>query len=90
MAVVTLGEITIAPTTLAVVGEMSPPTWRGRYMGFYGLSETLGISTGPLIGGILLDAFPTGRLTIWGGIACFALLAAIGFSRWSPYKKRVG
>jgi MFS family permease len=93
MAVVTLGEITIAPTTLAVVGEMSPATWRGRYMGFYGLSETIGVSTGPLLGGILLDAFPTGRTSIWGVIAGAALLAAFGFARWNPYKrfkKRVG
>jgi MFS family permease len=93
MAVVTLGEITIAPTTLAVVGEMSPATWRGRYMGFYGLSETIGVSTGPLLGGILLDAFPKGRASIWGVIAGAALLAAAGFTRWDPYKrfkKRVG
>jgi MFS family permease len=90
MAVVTMGEMTIAPTTLAVVGEMSPPTWRGRYMGFYGLSETIGVSTGPLVGGILLDAFPQGRASVWGSVACFALLAAFGFWRWSPYKKRVG
>jgi len=90
MAVVTLGEITIAPTTLAVVGEMSPATWRGRYMGFYGLSETLGVSTGPLVGGILLDAFPSGRVAIWGVIAGAAVLAAIGFSRWTPYRKKIG
>ena len=93
MAVVTLGEITIAPTTLAVVGEMSPATWRGRYMGFYGLSETLGVSMGPLLGGILLDSFPTGRVSIWGVIAGVALLAALGFTLWNPYsrhKKRVG
>jgi MFS family permease len=93
MAVVTLGEITIAPTTLSVVGEMSPATWRGRYMGFFGLSETIGVSTGPLIGGILLDGFPNGRASIWGVIAGVALLAAIGFALWNPYKsykKRVG
>jgi MFS family permease len=93
MAVVTLGEMTISPTTLSVVGEMSPPTWRGRYMGFYGLSETIGVSAGPLLGGILLDGFPHGRASIWGVIAGAAVLAAIGFSLWKPYKvsgKRVG
>jgi MFS family permease len=93
MAVVTMGEMTISPTTLSVVGEMSPPTWRGRYMGFYGLSETIGVSSGPLLGGILLDGFPHGRVAIWGVIAAFAVLAAIGFSFWKPYKslsKRVG
>ena len=93
MAVVTLGEMTIAPTTLGVVGEMSPPTWRGRYMGFYGLSETIGVSAGPLLGGILLDDFPKGRASIWGVIAGAALLAAVGYAFWDPYKrfkKRVG
>lgn len=93
MAVVTLGEMTIAPTTLGVVGEMSPATWRGRYMGFYGLSETIGVSAGPLLGGILLDGFPHGRASIWGVIAGAALLAALGFTLWNPYKshkKRVG
>ena len=92
MAVVTLGEMTIAPTTLGVVGEMSPATWRGRYMGFYGLSETIGVSTGPLLGGILLDGFPNGRVPIWGVIGGAALLAAAGFVFWNPYKrlKRVG
>jgi len=93
MAVVTTGEMTISPTTLSVVGELSPPTWRGRYMGFYGLSETIGVSTGPLLGGILLDGFPHGRASIWGVIAGAAILAAIGFSLWKPYKvsgKRVG
>lgn len=62
-------------------------------MGFYGLSETIGVSTGPLLGGILLDAFPTGRASVWGVIAGAALLAASGFARWNPYKrfkKRVG
>ena len=90
MAVVTLGEMTIAPTTLALVGEMSPPTWRGRYMGFYGLSETLGVSAGPLLGGVLLERFPSGRVSIWGVIAGTALLAAVGFYLWKPFKKRIG
>lgn len=89
MAVVTMGEITIAPTTLAVVGELSPATWRGRYMGFYGLSETLGISTGPLLGGVLLDGFPSGRVAIWGTIAAAALSAALGFALWGP-RRRAG
>jgi MFS family permease len=90
MAVVTLGEMTVAPTTLAVVAEMSPPTWRGRYMGFYGLSETIGVALGPFVGGILLDTFPKGTVSIWGVIAGSALLAAVGFMRWGRFKRRVG
>jgi len=41
MATVTAGEIIHTPITLSVVGELSPPGQRGRYMGFFGLSETL-------------------------------------------------
>jgi MFS family permease len=93
MSIITLGEITIAPTTLAVVGEISPATWRGRYMGFFWLSETLGVSAGPVIGGILLDTFPNGSISIWGTIGGVALAAAAGFVLWNPHKrfiKRVG
>jgi len=45
------------------------------------------------LGGILLDGFPHGRASIWGVIAGVALLAALGFTLWNPYKrlkKRVG
>ncbi|MFW6102560.1 MAG: MFS transporter, partial [Chloroflexota bacterium] len=58
MAIITAGEIIHAPVTLSVIGELSPRDQRGRYMGIYGLSETIGISMGPLVGGILLDTFP--------------------------------
>jgi MFS family permease len=58
MAIVTAGEIIHSPVTLSVIGELAPQDQRGRYMGFYGLSETIGIAMGPLLGGILLDAFP--------------------------------
>lgn len=87
MVVITLGEITLSPTTLAVVGEMSPGEWRGRYMGFYGLSETLGLSLGPLLGGFLLDVFPTRPLFIWGAISVVAMVAAVGFNRWGAGRR---
>jgi MFS family permease len=75
IAMVTAGEITFTPTTYAVAGELAPEKRRGHYMGFFGLSETLGMSFGPLIGGILLDVFPTHAGFI-------ALIAVLGFLRW--------
>jgi len=79
MVVITLGEIIWSPTTLAVVGELSPQDSRGRYMGFFGLSDTIGVSIGPMLGGALLDVFPTRPILIWGSISILAVLAAAGF-----------
>lgn len=82
MVVITTGEMSFAPTSLAEVGELSRPAWRGRYMGFYGLSENLGLSIGPLIGGVLIDHFARQPLAIWGGVALIAVIAAVGFIRF--------
>ncbi|MBI2829810.1 MAG: MFS transporter [Chloroflexi bacterium] len=82
IVVITLGENIFTPTSYAVVGESSPEKLRGHYTGFFGLSETLGISLGPLLGGILLDAFPAQPLRIWGAVSVVAFIAAIGFQRW--------
>jgi MFS family permease len=66
-----------------VIGELAPQDQRGRYMGFFGLSETLGISAGPLVGGLLLDAFPFDLRLVWGPIASIALVAAVGYYLWA-------
>lgn len=83
MAVVTAGEIIHTPITLAVTGELSPPGQRGQYMGFFGLSETLGIAVAPLLGGILLDAFPSDLRLVWAPLASIALVAAIAYHWWA-------
>lgn len=83
MIVITLGEIIYAPTSLAVVGEIAPQRYIGRYMGVFGLTQILGISISPLIGGILLDLFPSQPLVIWGSIALLGIAAAAGYYLWS-------
>jgi len=75
---ITAGEIVFTPLTLSVAAELSPRDWRGRYMGFFALSQTLGISFGPMVGGILLDAFPTESQFIWGVISLIPFIAAVG------------
>jgi len=82
MAVITTGEIIHAPITLSVIGELAPGDQRGRYMGLFGLSQTVGIAIGPLIGGLLLDAFPVNPEFVWAPIASIALIAAIGYYWW--------
>jgi len=83
MAVITAGEIIHSPICLSVIGELSPQDQRGRYMGFYGLSETIGMAMGPLLGGILLDAFPSDLRLVWAPIASIALVAALGYYGWA-------
>jgi MFS family permease len=83
MAIITTGEIILSPVALSVVGELSPQDQRGRYMGLFGLSETVGMATGPLLGGILLDAFPFDLRLVWAPIASIALIAAVGYYYWA-------
>jgi predicted MFS family arabinose efflux permease len=83
MAVITTGEIIHSPVTLSVIGELSPQDQRGRYMGLFGLSETIGIAMGPLVGGILLDAFSSDLRLVWAPIASIALIAAMGYYWWA-------
>jgi predicted MFS family arabinose efflux permease len=82
MAVITGGEIIHAPISLAVIGELSPQDQRGQYMGLYGLSQTMGMAIGPLIGGVLIDAFPSNPELIWAPIALIAFFAAVGYYWW--------
>jgi len=83
MAIITTGEIINSPVTLAVIGELSPQDQRGRYMGIFGLSETIGIAIGPLLGGILLDAFPSDLRLVWAPIGLMAFVAATGYYWWA-------
>ena len=82
MAVITGGEIIHAPVSLSVIGELSPEDKRGRYMGLFGLSQTIGIAVGPLLGGVLIDAFPFNPELVWAPVALIAFIAAIGYYWW--------
>jgi len=83
MVIVTAGEISFAPAAMSLVGRIAPRGQKGRYMGFFGLNQILGISIAPLFGGILLDAFPQSSLAVWGTISIVAIVCAMGFAWWS-------
>ena len=82
MVIITLGEIIHAPASLAVVGELAPSKYRGRYMGFFGITHVLGVAFGPLLGGILLDIIPENSLLLWGLISSLGFAGAIGYYWW--------
>jgi MFS family permease len=46
----------ILPVIMAYIGELCPIGQEGSYMGVYSMMLFLGMSTGPIVGGIIVDA----------------------------------
>ncbi len=83
MVVLTVGEMILVPTGTTLTANLAPADQRGRYMGVYSLTWSLGIGIGPAIGGFLSDQIAP--VAIWYGGLAFGLLAALGFlwlKRW--------
>lgn len=78
MILVTLGEIVVAPPTLAHAEKVAPPGKAGRYLGLAGVAISLGWFAGPLYGSYLLETIPSEAA--WMLNASPALLAAILFA----------
>lgn len=86
MVIVTIGEMVITPAGHSYASILADPGHRGRYLGFFNLSQSFGWAFGPLLGGILLDSIPGRSLLIWSIISGLALVSAVGFLF---FKKRV-
>ncbi|MGA5703285.1 MDR family MFS transporter [Peterkaempfera bronchialis] len=78
VAVWTVGEIIQAPTTMALVVELSPTEARGRYQGVYSLSWSAASFVAPAAGGFLLDR--AGGGAVWGACAVLGTVAAVGYA----------
>ena len=65
MVIITIGELIIVPTGSTYVANLAPADMRGRYMSIYGLTWSLSIGIGPLLGGFLSDTF--GPPSTWVG-----------------------
>lgn len=86
----TVGEILQAPTSMAVVAEMSPARARGRYQGMYTLSWSVAAFLGPLVGGVALDRWGS---AVWTACGVLGTLAASGYwllLRGFPHGGRTG
>jgi len=64
----------IMPVTMAYVGDITPPGREGYTMGLFNMSVFVGLSIGPLIGGIVHDHY-----SLHAAFACMGLLALVGF-----------
>ena len=79
MTVITVGEITMSPPSLALTSRLAPEGRMGRYMGIYGLFVASGWSFGPLYGGLILDHLSHSFILAWTAIASLAIVSGIGY-----------
>jgi MFS family permease len=77
MVIISIGELIIVPTGSTFVANLAPADMRGRYMSIYGLTWSLSIGIGPLIGGYLSDNL--GPPATWIGGLTIGLASMILF-----------
>ena len=72
----TLGEMILFPSAAAYFSEISPPSRRGEYLGYYTMVFGLAFSAGPWLGTVVLEK--------WGAVALWALCFPVGcLSAWA-------
>lgn len=77
VALWTLGEICTAPVASTYIANMAPPELRGRFIGAYGLTWSLGFLLGPALGMRLYAGHPDVYFLLCGilGVLAAALVA---------------
>jgi MFS family permease len=70
----TLGEMISAPMSATNVADAAPPELRGRYMGLYGLTWSVGMTFGPPLGTLLYGHHPS---IVWSACGVLGATAAI-------------
>jgi len=80
-----VGSAMIMPVSQAYIGDITPPGKEGFVMGCFNLSAFMGLSLGPLIGGLLNDRFSINASFLsMGALAGIAFLASLF---WLPSRK---
>jgi MFS family permease len=77
MVVLTVGELILSPTATTFAANLAPVDMRGRYMSLYGLTWSIAMGSGPLLGGFLNDNL--GGNAIWIGGMIVGGLSSLGF-----------
>lgn len=80
VSVITLGEITVAPSLHTLWANLAPPREKGRYVGFAGLAHQSGHALGPLLGGFALQyVSPLQPAAPWLAVGAIGAAVAAGF-----------
>src|SRR5581483_10447914 len=76
-----LGGAAVMPQTLSIISNVFEPAERPRAIGLWAMAVGIGVATGPVLGGLLLDHFWWGSVflinvpvTVIGAIAAFILI----------------
>ncbi len=80
MAVITIGEMIIAPVNQTLIANMAPENMRGRYMAAYQFGRGFASAVGPLAAGVILDYYDPSGFGTRGESSAPWLLAVI--SSW--------
>jgi predicted MFS family arabinose efflux permease len=87
MAILTVGELLIAPTFTSFAVNLAPEEMRGRYMSAYWVGWSVSRGTGPAIAGQVYDDVSPTAIWYLGGM--WNLLAALIFACLAPaYRRR--
>ena len=77
LGILAVGDGLLSPVSSSVVTEMAPVELRGRYVGIWTLVWMFGLSLGPTVGGLLMDAL--GGRGLFGLVLAAGLLGAVAF-----------
>jgi len=92
VAIWTLGEVISAAVAPTIIADLSPPEFRGLYMGVFGSAWGLSFFVGPLVGTWAFEQFSADGLWLACAVlgAClggaYMLLAGVGHRRLAPEK----
>ena len=96
MAIITIGEMLVAPVGQAIVARLAPEAMRGRYMAVFGFSWVIPTAVGPFLAGIVLDNYDPHWL--WYAAGVIGIAAALAFyvldrlgdrARWAAVDERL-
>jgi len=79
VAILTLGEVVLAPAQQAVVAEVQDPKRMGRAFGLLGLLQMLGVAIAPILGGIAYDHLKHDGMALWSLLAVLPAALTAGY-----------
>jgi MFS family permease len=86
MVFATIGEMILVPTTTTFTSRLAPAEMRARYMSVYALTWGIGTGIGPLLAGLVGDAF--GPRSMWYAAGLVGFLGALMFTWLARYSNR--